>query len=182
MLRIELRVVPQDSDAFDFDLNGIAIRHGTDAFGSTGDNQVAGIERHHVVHERDQLRNRENHIAAVGGLAHFAIQPGRHIQGKVVQTGNEIGPDRAEGVESFPPRPLDIFLLKVAGGNIVDAGNAEDIFNYLRGRELTASLGNDDADFAFLVDALAGKRHANRILGTNACRQRLHECDRFFGN
>ena len=36
------------------------------------------------------------------------------------------GADRAKGIEALGARPLAIFFLQVAGGDVVDAGVAED--------------------------------------------------------
>ena len=58
--------VSEDADAFDFDLDHIALFHGADTMRGAGHDDVTGVQGHAVCQETDEERNAEDQ--ALGGF------------------------------------------------------------------------------------------------------------------
>jgi hypothetical protein len=59
-------------------------------------------------------------------LARLTIHATAHVECRVVEVGDDAGTHWAEAVEALGARELPVFLLQVAGGDVVHAGEAEE--------------------------------------------------------
>ncbi len=66
---------------------------------------------------------------------------------------------RAEGVESLRARPLPVFLLQIAGGDVADARVAKHVIHRIRATHATSHTTDHDPQLGFMLDtrALGGK-------------------------
>src|SRR6187399_1146549 len=65
---------------------------GTDAFGGSGDDHIAGIQRIERRRELDQFGDAKNHMLRIGILAHFAVHGNTEVE--ILWIGNLIGGDQ----------------------------------------------------------------------------------------
>src|SRR5207237_1248385 len=70
--------------------------------------------------------------------------------------------DRAEGIETFPAGELHVFLLQVARGDVVRAGEPENVVAPRFTRDVLRFASDDDRQFSFEVDALRLRRAKDR--------------------
>ncbi len=79
--------------------------------------------------------------------------------------GNELGPERREGVERFAQQPLaaGLSLLPVAGRDIVAAGVARDVIESLIDRDVAAAASDDGDQLGFVIDFVAEPRQDDRV-------------------
>ena len=98
-----------------------------DAHGRAGGDDVARQERHDRGDAGDQVLDREDEALGVAGLAPLAVDPGLDLDGVGIDVGGDAGPDGTEGVEGLGPGRLAVAPLDVAGGDVVEAGVAEDV-------------------------------------------------------
>src|SRR5581483_11716518 len=123
-----LNRIPQDADTFDGDLHHIASHHRTYSPGCSGGDQVTGIERHHLRDIANNYVQGENEIARVAVLSDLVVHPGLHANALPgVDFVGHHRPNRTKRIEPLGARPLAIFVLKVASGEVVHAGVAENV-------------------------------------------------------
>src|SRR5258708_23991985 len=137
--------------AFDRDFDSVAGDHRSDALGSAGCDQVSRFEGHDLRNVTDHYVERENKILRVAGLPHIAIHPGFDLDaGPGIEAVGDDGSDRAEGIAAFGAGPLTVFVLQIAGGEIIYAGVAEDVVAYVIALgEKVAAPGAHAAAFTF---------------------------------
>ena len=116
------------ADGIDADFNIVAGDDWAYTFGSAGCDQVAGIKGHAGSDVAKDDVQRKNEVASVAALADFAIDAGFDVQAcpRVEFIGDD-GPDGAEGIETFGARPLTVFILEIARGEIVHTGVAKNV-------------------------------------------------------
>src|SRR5512142_1699330 len=120
-------MIAQRADPLDLDLDRIAGSERTDARRRAGEDHVAGHERHHGRDELDEHVAREDHVARIAVLPDLAVHARNEAQGCDVEIGLDHRTDRTERVEALPPRVLHVFLLQVARGDVVAAGESENV-------------------------------------------------------
>src|SRR5579862_1107969 len=108
----------------------------------------------------DDYIEREEKIPRVAILFDLAIHTSLHADAcPWVDLVRHNRPDRTESVKAFGAGPLSIFVLEIAGSDVVYAGVAEDVLaNVGIGCGLVASLADHHSEFAFIVDALRNLR------------------------
>src|SRR5271154_3432026 len=158
--------IPQLPDARDRYFDSIAGHNRPDALGRASRDQVSGFERHDLRDVTDDNIKRENKIPRVAGLPHFAIDAGFDLNASPRIDVNVVGDHRtnwAECVETFGTRPLTVFLLQIAGGEVIHAGVAENVgTNVVAVGELAAAAPDHDSEFTFVVGALGISWPENR--------------------
>ncbi len=73
---------------------------------------------------------------------------------------HDSGAHGAESIEALTAEPLEMFLLQVSGGDIIDDGVAVHIFHGVFFGYIGASLADDDSQFAFVVHLFGDRRVA----------------------
>src|SRR6266404_6540500 len=92
---------------------------------------------------------------------------------------------RAEGVKALGARPLAILFLDIPGGAVIHANVAANVWPHVgAGGKLAAALSDDNAELAFIVDALghARGRQLYFFFRTDDAGGRLKENERLEGN
>src|SRR4051794_38665431 len=115
------------ADAFDLDRDTIAAGQRADPFGRAGRDDVARLERHHERDELDQVLDRKNQVVGARPLPPLPVDPPFDAARRAVEPDRDTRPDRRKGVEPLAPRVLRFFFLQVAGSDVVDADQAEDV-------------------------------------------------------
>ena len=77
--------------------------------------------------EADEERHGKDEVPGVRGLAQLAVEEGLDVEVGGIEAGGDARPDRGEGVERFGPGELLVLVLEVAGGDVVEAGVAQDV-------------------------------------------------------
>src|SRR6185312_4931654 len=147
--------VGERSDVLDGHRYLVSVLERADPRGRSGEQYVAGDQRHHATGVGDQRRHVVQQLRRPGPLPDLAGDRGDQLQVGGLDGRLDPRPQRAERVESLRPRPLAIPLLQVARGDIVGAGVAEDHVGRLAGRHLPAQPADDESELALVVDALA---------------------------
>lgn len=147
--------VRQDTGAGDLDLDPVAGREGPDTRRSSGQQDVARLERHHARHEDQELENRELHIGRPAALALLAAHAGDDLERVEVGLDGDGGTQGAEGVERLGAGEGLVAALQIAGGDVAGAGDAQDGRGGLLVRRLREGAAYNDGDLALEVDALA---------------------------
>ena len=131
----------------------------------------------------EQLGNGKDEVEGRAVLAKLAIDAGLDGEaGFEVEFVADDGADGAEGVEALGAGPLAVFLLQVAGGDVVGQGVAAD------GRapvrlvvEIADAAADDQRQFAFEVDAAPRRRACGRCRRERAATRGLEEEQRLGG-
>jgi hypothetical protein len=89
--------IRQRADAVDHDFDFVSRLHWRDAGRGSGGDQVAGIERHGCGDIAEQNINREDEVACVAVLLHFAIET--RFDGEPVGRIDFIGQEWTDGTE-----------------------------------------------------------------------------------
>jgi len=116
-------------------------------------------------------------ILCIAGLPHIAIHAGFDLDaGPGIEAVGDHGSDGAEGIEAFGAGPLTVFVLQIAGGEIIYAGVAENVGAYVIALgEKVAAPGDHDAQFTFVVSALGNLWPKNRSTRRQQGRWRLEK-------
>src|SRR5262249_42887182 len=128
-----------------------------DSPGSSGEEDVAGLERPVLRRVADDLLAIEDHVAGVRGLSHFAVDPA--LQLEVVRIGNlirgdEVRPNRTEAVAGFSQHQLGGLGLQVAGGEIVSHAVAKNVGKGVRLAHVAGDLAHHDHQLDLVVELL----------------------------
>ena len=173
--------ITQHSDSADGDLDGVFVDEWADARRGAGGDDVAGKERHHARDPADKKRAGIDHQRSAAGLAKVAVNARFDDDVGGIEFGFDVRADRAEGVEAFGARELDVGFLEVACGDVVGAGVAEDVGErVVVVTEMRAGLADDDGEFAYVLDALRIFREDDGVAGSDDGRGRLEEDHRLF--
>ena len=153
--------ISQCPDGVDVDLYHIAFfeefRRGKAhayALRCAGRDDVARKEGHAVGEGRDELRDGEDEVGGGAFLAQAAIDFRVDGEGERPVTDHDGRAHRAEGVEALAAEPLEVLLLEVSGGDVIDDGVAIDVLHRIFFCDVRASFADDDAELAFVVDFL----------------------------
>jgi hypothetical protein len=130
--------------------------HGAHSRRGAGGDKVTGLKSEKLADVGQNSTRRENHVRDGGVLDALAVEPGLDSEGFKFDFVERNGPAAggAEGVEAFAAGPLAVALLEVAGGDVVDAGVAPDVFAPVFGFDVAGALADDEAEFAFVVEIL----------------------------
>ena len=175
--------VAQGADALDRDLDGVAgAAHGADPDRGAAGDHVARQERHVARQEADQPVRLKDHVADRVVLALLAVEHGADRQTRRVEAGRDHRAEHAERVEALGARPLGegrVLGDEVGGGDVVDAGVAEDVVLGLGLADVAAALADDDAELALVdhVAAVGGRPADGLAMGEEGAR-RLQEVER----
>src|SRR6476661_11182712 len=118
--------VGEASDALDLDLEAVTGLDQADAGRGAGPDDVARQQGERMRDDGHQLAHAADHLAGAAVLAEFAVETALDLQVLGVQLGLDPRAQRRGGVEALGPRPLQVRLLDVPGGEVVAAGVAED--------------------------------------------------------
>src|SRR4029077_5370762 len=151
-LRLDYNIA-QRSNSFDHHFHRVSGNDWAYALGRAGGNQVSRHERHDLANMTDNHVERENEIPRVVLLTHDSVDSGFHPNPR--PRIDFVCPQRAyrtERVEALGASELDILVLQIARGHVVNAGVAENIgTNILIGCQLVAFFSDDNAELAFVV-------------------------------
>src|SRR5271165_1000023 len=117
---------------------------------------VAGFQRHDLRDVAHHHIERKDEIGGRAILTEFAVDPGLHSHPSPVnEPGDHHGTDRTKRVEAFGARPLAVFVLQVAGGDVVDTGISEnELPHVVAFAKAAAAFADDHTELAFVVHAL----------------------------
>lgn len=124
------------------------------ALWGAGRDDVAREESHAVGESRDEFRNGEDEVGGGAFLTEAAIDFRVDGEGERPVTDHDGRAHRAEGVEALAAEPLEVLFLQVSGGDVIDDGVSIDVLHRIFFRDVRASLADDDAELAFVVDFL----------------------------
>ena len=124
------------------------------ALRGAGGDDVAREEGHAVGEGRDEFRNGEDEVGGGAFLTEAAIDFRVDGEGERPVADHDGRAHRAEGVEALAAEPLEVLFLQVSGGDVIDDGVAIDVLHRVFFRDIRASLADDDAELAFVVDFL----------------------------
>src|ERR1700730_14105149 len=118
--RRSMHRITQHADADDADVHDVACNQRPHTSGRAGGDYIAGKERHHAGNPANQKGAGINHERRTAGLAHGAVYASFDENVSGIERGFYMRPDRAESVEALDTSKLDIALLNVAGGDVVE--------------------------------------------------------------
>ena len=104
--------------------------------------------------EADQLGDAEDHLRGVGVLQQLAVDLRGHAQVLRVVDLDELGPERAEGVQALGAHPLDVGELQVARGDVVGDRVAADVGERVLLGDVARFAVDHDRQLDLPVDAL----------------------------
>ena len=176
--------ISQPADARDRNFDDIAGDYRPDPLGRAGGDQVAGFERHDPRNVTDDDIERENKIPGIARLPHVAVHRGLDLAARPrIKAVGDQWTDRTESIEAFGAGPLAVFVLQIAGGEIVDAGVAEDVRVYVIAIvEAVAAPRDYHAQFPFIVGARGDLGPKNCSARPQKGRWRLKKKQRFLRN
>lgn len=172
--------VGERADAVYFDTHGVAglepagrIGRHADSVRGAGEDDESWQERRAATEKLDDRGDIEDHIVGIPVLHGLAVE--NRADAKLVGIWNFIrrhkaGPERREGVEGFSMTPLAAaeILLPIAGTDIIRTGIAEHEIESVGSCGVLAFFPNDDGEFAFVVDLVAGEGCGN-LYGSPGC-------------
>src|SRR5262245_57074447 len=173
--------IGERAHAADLDHDTVAGHERTDPRRGAGRQDVAGLERHEAGHVLYQGRDREDELIGVRVLAAVAVHPAFDLELRRVEAHGDAGSEGRERIEALGARVLDVLLLQLAGGDIAQAGDAEDVMGRIGGAHARSRPADDDGHLRFVIDAARPGRGANRFLGADDRRRRLQEHERLGG-
>src|SRR4029450_1973558 len=112
-------------------------------------------------------------------LPPLVVDPAFDAAGLAVEPGGDRRADRREGVEALAARVLRLFLLQIAGGHVVDAGQPEHVIPRVRRLHAMRAAPDYNAELGFVIDAADAGRDANCLAGADDGGRRLDEEERF---
>ena len=119
--------ITQHANSRDGDLDHVARSERAHASGRAGGDYVAGEERHHAGNPPDKKSAGINHEGCVAGLANGAVDARFNENVGGIKIGFYVRTNRAESVEALSTGKLNIALLYVARGDIVEARVAKNV-------------------------------------------------------
>src|SRR5580692_7119106 len=119
--------ISERADSADADFDDIASDQRPHTRGRAGGDHVARLKRHHLRNEADYSINGKDHFRRVSRLFPDSIHEGFDGDARGIDLRFEDGAEGAESVEAFAAGELDVEFLQVAGGDVVEAGVAEDV-------------------------------------------------------
>src|SRR5271170_574737 len=119
--------IAERADSANADFDDVARSQRAHTRGRAGGDYVAGFERHHLRDEADYNINGKDHFLRVSRLFPDSIHVGFDFDAGGVELRFEDGTEGAESVEALAAGELDVEFLQVAGGDVVEAGVAEDV-------------------------------------------------------
>jgi hypothetical protein len=156
-------LVRQLANPVDRDRHGVdRLLHDADADRCAAGDQIAGQERHVVRDLADELLRTEYHVGYGVVLPFGAVEDGAHHEACRIDAGRDDGTERAVAVKALGAGPLGEGLVAVedvVGGDVVDAGVAED-------EVVGVADGNVDAGF---FDCRPGLAKVYRAGGMGPC-------------
>src|SRR5712671_4993343 len=114
--------IAQHANTGNTDLDRVAGNERTYPGWRTGGDNVAGHQGHHAGDPADKKRGRIGHQRRDPGLSARAVDVSLDEHVGWVENSFDVRTDGAEGVESLGASELNITFLKVARGDIVEAG------------------------------------------------------------
>src|SRR5579862_3421001 len=145
------------------DLNRISGHYWANSFGRAGRDEVARHQRHGIRDVSDDHVERKDEVTRIALLLDLAVHARFHIHAHPrVEPVSHERPHRAERVEALGAGPLAVFVLQIAGGEVIHRGVAENVRPYIFALgQFVAATCNDHAEFALVVSALRDFRPAN---------------------
>ena len=132
-----------------------------DARRRPGRDHVADLERHVLAAERDQRRHVEDQIRSSTSPGLTCRSPAsRSRRFARIEPRDDARPDRTERVEALRARPLAVFLLQIAHGDVVHARVTEHGIERPFPRDPACALPDHDPELALEVDRARSPRAA----------------------
>src|ERR1039458_5179619 len=147
--------VAKDSDGFDFDFENVPGGHLAGAAGSAGVDNVAGQEGDPAADPTQDGGAIEDEVGGVLLLHDFAVEAGFEQQIAVIDSGDNGGTERREGIAALGAPPLQIFagtVLPVTFADIVAAGDAENGGAGFVDGSVLHGLADHDDEFTLVVE------------------------------
>src|ERR1051326_1419037 len=170
--------IAQNADPFDLHFDGVAGVQRSDACRRAGEDHIAGKERHHLRDELDDRVAFEAHLLGVAVLLDRAVHARLNAQARGIEIALDVRAEGTEGVEGLGAGELHVFLLQVAGGDVVRAHESLHEVTPSRRRDVLRFAADDDGQLTFVIDALRYCWTDDRAARREDGRRRLHEDDR----
>jgi len=134
--------------------------------------------------ERDQGGQPEHHVMGVPPLPLDAVHATAHLELREsdLLERDHAWTQRAERVEPLGAGPLLLAPLQVAGGDVVQTGDARQRGERLRLRDPADALADHDGDLRLVLDPCRLGWQHDRVAVPDDCRGRLEEEQRLLGN
>ena len=147
--------VDQNTEAGSSDGDVVAGDERAHSRGCAGEYQVAGLEGDGGGDVGEELGDGEDEVGGGAVLAKLAVDAGFDDEaGGGIDFVADPWADGTERVETLGASPLAVFLLQVAGGDVVGEGvAANDGAQVEAGFEFAGSAADHDGEFAFMIDA-----------------------------
>jgi len=158
----------EQAETLDFDFDGIAGVHFTGGAGGAGIDDITDLEGDVLGDVADDSGAIKEEIADELLLDDLAVETGLEEGFFVGGAADEHGAEGAESIGAFGAPPLEVFLgavLPVAFADVVAAGSAEDAGAGLIEAEVAAAAGQDDDEFAFVVEVLGAGGNEDGLAG-----------------
>src|SRR5215469_3835214 len=145
-LRLVRYRIRQRPNSFDGDFHGVSRIQRTDTSRGSGGDEISGLKRHHLRDEAHDHIDGEEKVDGISILTQLSVHARLNANAfPRVQVRSNDRANRTERVKSLCPRPLAVFVLQVARGDIVNAGVTQDeIANVVRLAQKVAALSDDD--------------------------------------
>ena len=154
--------IGKGADALDGDADGVAVLDGGHALGSSGQDQVAGQQRHHPRDPFDDGADVMDHQRGPGTLLDLAVDLRAQLEVGRVDIGDDPRPDRAEGVVAFRAHPLTVLFLLVARRDVVGDRVAGDHITRAVLRNVATPASDHDRELPLVVELVRHSRQVNR--------------------
>ncbi len=125
----------------------------------------------------------KDQVTGVAVLPALAVQVAFHRE--VIRVGNlgfNPGPQGREGVEALGAGELAVLFLQIPGGDVVDAGVAQDVVPEVRFLDVPGGLADDHRQFRLVVHPAAHLGIDNVFVRADHRGAGLHEDQGFFGD
>src|SRR6266699_2729172 len=176
-----LHRIAQHANTGDADLHCVAGNKWSDASGRACSDDVAGHQRHHAGNPADQKRGRIGHQRGDARLAARAVYARLNQQIGWIKSCFDVRSDGAESIETLAARELNVTFLKVARGDIVEAGVTHHEGKRIFGiAEVRAAPANDQGEFSLVFHALRIFCQDDCFFRTNNGRGRFEKHQRLF--
>src|SRR2546428_9730401 len=120
-------MVAKRADPLDLHFHRVTLLQRADAGRRTGEDHVAGFQRHHRSDELEKYAAGKQHDAGAAVLPHIAVDARAEREIGRIELRFDARADGAERVEALAARELHILLLQIAGSDIIGARKSEDI-------------------------------------------------------
>src|SRR5215469_6557538 len=171
-----LHRIAQHANTLDRHLNRVSSGQRANSRRRARGDHVAGHQRHHPRNPSHQKLHGIPHQRGIPRLPPFAVHKRLHQDVAGIDFRLDVRADRAKRVKALCARELDVTLLQVPCGHIIQAGVPQHISKRILGiRQIRAFFPHDHRQLTLVLDAARVFRQHNRFLRPNHRRRRLQE-------